>query len=76
MATVLFLFFQVGENGGQLVVEPGGMGLANVSDFPDNRIFIHDIPPDSSSGEQIIGHSYPFSSHTPAISRFMMALLI
>ena len=76
MPTILFLLFQISANGLQIIVEFGCMRCANLSDLFHNRVFFHDYSPVSSSGEQITGHSYPFSSITFPILFFVIALLI
>src|SRR5205807_4961218 len=72
-AALLFTLLDVLENGVQIVVEPGSMGVTYSANLVDNRI-VHGLDPSNSSGVQMIGALNPLALQTVSITGRITAL--
>src|SRR5207302_6422750 len=72
-AALLFSLLDVPENGIQIVVEPGSMGVTHPANLVDNWI-VHGLDSSNSSGVQMIGALNPLALQTVSITGRIAAL--
>jgi hypothetical protein len=76
MTGIFFFLLQVSTNCREVVLKSRRVGFSHFANFIHYGIWFHGSPPPSSSGEQIMGLSYPDASIIVLIRAFISALLI
>jgi hypothetical protein len=66
VSALYFLLLDIFKDGVQIVIEARSVGIANSSNFLDNRV-IHGFDSISSSGVQMIGAFNPLAAQTDSI---------